>query len=198
VAPLDVTATLKKQRDEKFKALLAEFQQKNGHAASPTEEVEVGRAADLAQAKSMVRSAESFYVSLGMPKLPESFWDKAQFIQPRDRDVVCHASAWPMTLDGDDERIKMCIKPDQDSLETIYHELGHIYYYMSYKTLPALFQNGANDGFHEAIGDTIVLSMTPQYLNSVGLVDKPTVSHEARSTRRCTARCRASPSCPSA
>jgi peptidyl-dipeptidase A len=179
VAAMDVTPTLQKQREEKYQALIAEFNQKNGHAPSPAEAVEVGRAADLAQAKAMVKSAESFYVSLGMPKLPDSFWDKAQFIQPRDRDVVCHASAWPMTLDGDDERIKMCIKPDADSLETIYHELGHIYYYMSYKSLPALFQNGANDGFHEAIGDTIVLSMTPDYLNSVGLVDKPTVSHEA-------------------
>jgi peptidyl-dipeptidase A len=127
----------------------------------------------------MVKSAEDFYASLGMPRLPESFWNKAQFIQPRDRDVVCHASAWPMTLDGDDVRIKMCIKPDAESLETIYHELGHSYYYLSYKQLPALFQNGANDGFHEAIGDTIVLSMTPDYLNSIGLVDTPTVSHEA-------------------
>jgi peptidyl-dipeptidase A len=179
VPALDVTPTLKRQRDDKYKSLLAEFEKKNGHAAEAADAIEIGRAADLAQAKAMVKSAEDFYVSLGMPRLPASFWDKAQFIQPRDRDVVCHASAWPMTLDGDDERIKMCIKPDADSLETIYHELGHIYYYLSYHKLPALFQNGANDGFHEAIGDTIVLSMTPNYLNSIGLVDKPTVSHEA-------------------
>jgi peptidyl-dipeptidase A len=179
VAKLDVTATLQKQRDEKYTALLADFVKANSRQPNPAEGVEVGRAADLAQAKAMVKSAENFYVSLGMPKLPDKFWDKAQFVQPRDRDVVCHASAWPMTMDGDDVRIKMCIKPDQDSLETIYHELGHIYYYLSYHQLPALFQNGANDGFHEAIGDTIVLSMTPDYLNSIGLVDKPTVSQEA-------------------
>ncbi len=179
VAKLDVSATLHKQRDEKYQRLLADFAKANGHTATAAEAIEVGRAADLAQAKAMVRSAEAFYVSLGMPKLPDKFWDKAQFVQPRDRDVVCHASAWPMTMDGDDVRIKMCIKPDQESLETIYHELGHIYYYLAYKGTPALFQNGANDGFHEAIGDTIVLSMTPDYLNSIGLVDKPTVSHEA-------------------
>ncbi len=179
VAKLDVSATLKKQRDGKYAALLADFTKTNGRQPDAAEGVDVARAADLAQAKDMVRSAETFYVSLGMPKLPEKFWDKAQFIQPRDRDVVCHASAWPMTMDGDDVRIKMCIKPDQDSLETIYHELGHIYYYLGYFKLPALFQNGANDGFHEAIGDTIVLSMTPNYLNSIGLVDKPTVSQEA-------------------
>ncbi|MFT3805625.1 M2 family metallopeptidase [Arenimonas sp.] len=179
VPALDVTPKLKRQRDDKYKQELAGFVSKNGRVPSAAEEVEIGRAADLAQAKAMVRSAEDFYVSLGMPRLPESFWDKAQFVQPRDRDVVCHASAWPMTMDGDDVRIKMCIKPDQDSLETIYHELGHIYYYLAYHKEPALFQNGANDGFHEAIGDTIVLSMTPDYLNSIGLVDKPTVSNEA-------------------
>jgi peptidyl-dipeptidase A len=178
VPKLDNTAALQKQRDAKYANLLAEFTKANGHAPSPAESVEVGRAADLAQAKAMVKEAENFYVSLGMPKLPESFWDKAQFIKPRDRDVVCHASAWPMTMDGE-VRIKMCIKPDEDSYTTIYHELGHVYYYLSYKGAPALFQSGANDGFHEAIGDTIVLSMTPQYLNSLGLVDKPTVSDEA-------------------
>ena len=179
VAKLDVTATLKKQRDAKYASARADWEKANGKQPTTAEDIEIGRVADLAQAKAMVKSAEDFYVSLGMQKLPAKFWDKAQFVQPRDRDVVCHASAWPMTMDGDDVRIKMCIKPDQDSLQTIYHELGHIYYYLNYRTLPALFQNGANDGFHEAIGDTIVLSMTPDYLNSIGLVDKPTVSHEA-------------------
>ena len=179
VAAMDITPALHRQREDKYKAELTAFVSKNGRVPNASETVEVSRAADLAQAKAMVKSAEDFYVSLGMPRLPESFWDKAQFIQPRDRDVVCHASAWPMTMDGDDVRIKMCIKPDADSLETIYHELGHIYYYLSYHKQPALFQNGANDGFHEAIGDTIVLSMTPEYLNSIGLADKPAVSDEA-------------------
>ena len=179
VPKLDITKALQAQREAKLAALLADFQKTNSRDPSADERIEVSRAADLAQAKAMVKEAEGFYVSLGMPKLPGKFWDKAQFTQPRDRDVVCHASAWPMTMDGDDVRIKMCIKPDEDSYETIYHELGHIYYYLAYKDLPAIFQNGANDGFHEAIGDTIVLSMTPDYLNAMGLVDKPVVSQEA-------------------
>ena len=133
------------------------------------QQVEIGRQADLANAKQMATLAEDFYVSLGMPKLPASFWTNTQFIQPRDREVVCHASAWDMNYQGD-VRIKMCIAPTEDELTTIYHELGHVYYYLAYNDLPPLFQSGAHDGFHEAIGDTIVLSMTPKYLASVGLV----------------------------
>ena len=64
-------------------------------------------------------------------------------------------------------------------MTTIYHELGHVYYYMAYNHLPPLFQSGAHDGFHEAIGDTVVLSLTPKYLNSIGLIGEPKVSQEA-------------------
>ncbi|HET9483399.1 MAG TPA: M2 family metallopeptidase, partial [Xanthomonadales bacterium] len=128
--------------------------------------------------KKMVELAQDFYVSLGMPKLPDSFWQRSMLKQPRDRDVVCHASAWPMDLKSD-VRIKMCIKQDAESLSTIYHELGHVYYYMAYQPLPVLFQGGAHDGFHEAIGDTVVLSLTPKYLNTLKLVGTPTVSEEA-------------------
>jgi peptidyl-dipeptidase A len=117
----------------------------------------------------MVRSAESFYVSLGMPRLPDTFWERSQFSKPRDRDVVCHASAWGLD-GGNDLRIKMCIKQTYDELRVIYHELGHNYYQGAYKDQPPLFQNDPNDGFHEAIGDTVVLSMTPGYLAEVGLV----------------------------
>jgi len=117
----------------------------------------------------MVRSAESFYVSLGMPRLPDTFWERSQFSKPRDRDVVCHASAWGLD-GGNDLRIKMCIKQTYDELRVIYHELGHNYYQGAYKNQPPLFQGGAHDGFHEAIGDTVVLSMTPGYLAEVGLV----------------------------
>lgn len=120
--------------------------------------------------KAMTRRAEDFYTSLGMPALPDSFYEKSQFTQPRDRDVVCHASAWDMDLSGD-VRIKMCIKPTEEEFTTIYHELGHIYYYLAYNNLPPLFQEGAHDGFHEAIGDTVVLSLTPQYLSEIGLVE---------------------------
>lgn len=126
----------------------------------------------------MVRRAEDFYTSLGMPKLPESFWTKSQFTKPQDREVVCHASAWDIDYRGD-VRIKMCIKPNATDFSVIYHELGHIYYYLAYNHLPPLFQSGAHDGFHEAIGDTIVLAMTPGYLNSIGLIKSAETSKKA-------------------
>ncbi len=117
----------------------------------------------------MTRSAESFYVSLGMPRLPDTFWERSQFTKPRDREVVCHASAWGLD-GGNDLRIKMCINQTYDDLRVIYHELGHNYYQGAYKEQPPLFQGGAHGGFHEAIGDTVTLSMTPGYLAEVGLV----------------------------
>lgn len=116
----------------------------------------------------MTRSAESFYVSLGFPPLPDSFWQRSLLAQPRDRDVQCHASAWNMDGKGD-VRIKQCIEATQEELMTVYHELGHVFYYLSYRDQPNLFQSGANDGFHEAIGDTVNLSMTPAYLHRIGL-----------------------------
>ncbi len=90
-------------------------------------------------------------------------------VKPRDREVVCHASAWDVTYDND-VRIKMCIQVDEDNLITVHHELGHIYYYQYYHMLPALFQQGANDGFHEAIGDAVALSVNPTYLNKIGIL----------------------------
>lgn len=129
-------------------------------------------------AEKMVRKSEDFYTSLGMPALPASFYERSQLLKPRDRDVVCHASAWDMNYVGD-VRIKMCIEPTEEEFTTIYHELGHIYYYLAYNDLPPLFQSGAHDGFHEAIGDTIVLAMTPDYMASIGLVDTPQTSNEA-------------------
>ncbi len=117
----------------------------------------------------MVELSEEFFTSIGLPELPETFWELSMLTKPRDRDVVCHASAWPM--DGkDDVRIKMCIQPNEVELTTIYHELGHIYYFLAQKDQPPLFKNGAHDGFHEAIGDTITLAMTPEYMQSIGLV----------------------------
>ena len=126
----------------------------------------------------MVRSAEDFYVSLGFDRLPDSFWERSQFVAPRDRDVVCHASAW--NLDGDDDlRIKMCIKQTYDELRVIYHELGHNYYQRAYNQQPMLFRDGANGGFHEAIGDAVTLSMTPEYLAEVGLLPSAEQSQQA-------------------
>jgi peptidyl-dipeptidase A len=123
----------------------------------------------------MARSAESFYVSLGFPKLPVGFWEHSMLTRPRDREVVCYASAWNMDTHGD-VRIKACIQPTGEDLYTVYHELGHVYYYLSYLDQPFLFQDGAHDGFHEAIGDTINLSMTDAYLADVGLLPKGTRS----------------------
>lgn len=121
--------------------------------------------------KAMVRIGESFFTSLGMDKLPETFWERSLFKKPTDRDVVCHASAWDVSY-SNDLRIKMCIEPKEEDLITIHHELGHNYYYQQYYKLPMLFQQGANDGFHEGIGDTLALSVTPAYLKSIGLLDK--------------------------
>jgi peptidyl-dipeptidase A len=126
----------------------------------------------------MVRSAENFYVSLGMPRLPDTFWERSQFTKPQDREVVCHASAWGLD-GGNDLRIKMCINQTYDELRVIYHELGHNYYQGAYKNQPPVFQGGAHGGFHEAIGDTVVLSMTPGYLAEVGLVGETEKNQQA-------------------
>jgi peptidyl-dipeptidase A len=118
----------------------------------------------------MVRMGERFYTSLGFDSLPASFWERSLFVRPRDRDVVCHASAWYID-DPTDLRVKMCIEPTADAFRTIHHELGHDFYFRSYKNQPFLYQGGANDGFHEAIGDAIALSVTPRYLQTIGLFD---------------------------
>jgi peptidyl-dipeptidase A len=127
----------------------------------------------------MTRSAESFYTSLGFQQLPKTFWDRSMLVRPKDREVVCHASAWNMDPDVNDVRIKMCMTPSEEDLFTVYHELGHVYYYLSYNTLPNLFRSGANDGFHEAIGDTVNLSVTPGYLAKIGLINAVKPSQEA-------------------
>lgn len=126
----------------------------------------------------MTKLAESFFVSLGMPSLPATFWERSMLTQPEGREVVCHASAWDPTYSGD-VRIKMCTKVNQEDLITLHHELGHDYYFLYYYKLPMLFQNGANDGFHEAIGDTIALSITPTYLKQVGLLDQVVANPQA-------------------
>jgi peptidyl-dipeptidase A len=118
----------------------------------------------------MTRSAETFYTSIGFMSLPETFWQRSMLVRPRDREVVCHASAWDMDPAKNDVRIKVCLNPTEEDLFTVYHELGHVYYYLHYNTLPNLFRNGANDGFHEAIGDTVNLSVTPGYLAKIGLI----------------------------
>jgi peptidyl-dipeptidase A len=126
----------------------------------------------------MVRLAESFYVSLGMDRLPDTFWTRSQFTKPQDREVVCHASAWGLE-GGNDLRIKMCINQSYEDLRVIYHELGHNYYQGAYKDQPPLFQDSAHSGFTEAVGDTVTLSMTPGYLKEIGLVSSAKISNKA-------------------
>ncbi|OYW47413.1 MAG: peptidyl-dipeptidase [Novosphingobium sp. 12-63-9] len=130
----------------------------------------------------MVKAGEGFYTSLGLATLPESFWKRSQITKPRDREVICHASAWDLD-NKDDLRIKMCTKVNGDDFVTIHHELGHNYYQRAYNGQPSrYYMEGANDGFHEAIGDTMALSITPQYLVQIGLLDPAKVPSADKDT----------------
>jgi peptidyl-dipeptidase A len=122
----------------------------------------------------MVKIGEGFFSSLGFEPLPKTFYERSQFLKPRDREVQCHASAWDLD-NKDDLRIKMCIKVNTGDFVTIHHELGHNYYQRAYNDKSYLYLNGANDGFHEAIGDAVALSITPEYLVQIGLLDRAKV-----------------------
>ena len=119
----------------------------------------------------MVRYGEGFFTSLGFAPLPQTFWQRSMFVKPKDREVVCHASAWDIDY-VDDLRLKMCIDITGEDFVTVHHELGHNFYQRAYDHQPPLFRDSANDGFHEAIGDTIALSVTPEYLVKLGFLDK--------------------------
>ena len=121
--------------------------------------------------KQMVRYGEGFFTSLGFDQLPSTFWERSLFVKPADHDVVCHASAWDIDYEKD-VRLKMCININEEDFSTVHHELGHNYYQMAYDKQPFLFRDSANDAFHEAIGDTIALSVTPPYLKQLGLIEK--------------------------
>jgi peptidyl-dipeptidase A len=120
-------------------------------------------------APGMVKDAENFFTSMGFAPLPQTFWERSLFTKPADRDVVCHASAWDID-NKDDLRIKVCLQTRDVDFVVVHHELGHNFYQRAYKNQPFLFENGANDGFHEAIGDSIALAITPDYLHQVGLL----------------------------
>jgi peptidyl-dipeptidase A len=138
-----------------------------------------GRGYDLTQIlkarntdpKQMVRYGESFFTSLGFEQLPPTFWERSMLTKPLDHDAVCHASAWDIDFEKD-VRLKMCIQINEEDFTTVHHELGHNYYQMAYSGQPFLFRDSANDAFHEAIGDTIALSVTPAYLKQIGLIDR--------------------------
>jgi len=122
--------------------------------------------------KEMVEYAEDFFLSIGFEPLPSTFWERSLLVKPRDRSVVCHASAWNLDPANNDLRIKMCIEKNEEDFVTIHHELGHIFYYQAYNHLPTLFQGGANDGFHEAFGDLLTLSITPDYLSKIDFISE--------------------------
>ena len=128
----------------------------------------------------MVEYAEDFFLSIGFEPLPDTFWERSLFVKPSDRSVVCHASAWNLDPANNDLRIKMCIQKNEEDFITIHHELGHIFYYQAYNHLPYLFQGGANDGFHEAFGDLLTLSITPDYLMNIDFIseDEATIAKE--------------------
>ena len=172
---LDVSSALKALRNAELAKLKAAFKGR----PTPKDVAELEHQADLNFSAQMAKIAEDFYTSIGFPALPPTFYTKSLLTQPRDRDVVCHASAWDMNMSGD-VRIKMCIEPDEEQLRTIHHEQGHIYYFLMYNAQPPLFQQGAHDGFHEAIGDTITLSLTPDHLKKIGLVKN--VVHDPKAT----------------
>jgi peptidyl-dipeptidase A len=147
-------------------------------------------------ARGMARAAENFYTSLGFAPLPPTFWTRSLFVKPKDREVVCHASAWDVD-NKDDLRIKMCIEVTAEDFVTLHHELGHNFYQRAYQGQSYLHQNGANDGFHEAVGDAVALAITPEYLRQVGLLTEvpgPEGDIPPSSARRWTR----SPFCPSA
>ena len=127
--------------------------------------------AEKVEEREMVRSGERFFLSLGFEPLPKTFWERSLFTKPADRDVVCHASAWDVDADLD-LRLKMCIQITGEDFSTIHHELGHNFYQRAYRHQPPLFRDSANDGFHEAVGDTIALSVTPEYLKQIGMLEK--------------------------
>ena len=129
----------------------------------------------------MVRQGEAFYSSLGFAALPATFWARSQIVKPADREVICHASAWDVD-NRDDIRIKMCTKVNGDDFVTIHHELGHNYYQRAYQNQSYLYRNGANDGFHEAIGDFVALSITPDYLVQIGLLNRSQVPSADKDT----------------
>ncbi|HSJ15920.1 MAG TPA: M2 family metallopeptidase [Longimicrobiales bacterium] len=140
-------------------------------AADPGYDLTERLVAKGVDAREMVRYGERFFSSLGLAPLPATFWERSLFTKPADREVVCHASAWDIDA-VDDLRIKMCININAEDFQTVHHELGHNYYQRAYNQQPFFYRNSANDGFHEALGDAVALSITPEYLRQVGLIDR--------------------------
>ena len=165
VRMIDLEGALKKQIVEQHPDAALAF----STSADPSSDA--AHAAAVVAGKAMAAYAERFYTSIGLDPLPATFWERSQFVRPRDRDAVCHPSAWYGFSDPTDLRIKMCIKVGADDFTTVHHEEGHLMYGRAYVRQPYLFRAGADDGFHEAIGDSVALAVTPPYLEQIGLID---------------------------
>lgn len=123
-------------------------------------------------AQKMFQTSDDFYTSLGLPTNVASFTGESVITKPNDRVIQCHASAWDF-CDGTDFRIKMCTNINMEDFITIHHEMGHIQYYIQYRDLPLALRSGANPAFHEAVGDTMALSVaTPQHLIKVKRIEQ--------------------------
>ncbi len=124
----------------------------------------------------IVKEGEKLYTSLGFPALPQTFWQKSSLYPYRADSSVKknnHASAWHMDLNND-VRSLMSVEANSEWFETANHELGHIYYYLTYtnKEVPPLLRGGANRAYHEAIGTMMGLAaMQKPYLAGRGLID---------------------------
>ena len=109
--------------------------------------------------KTMFKKAEQFFESIGLDKMPKSFWSESMLVKPTDgRKVVCHGSAWDFA-NRKDFRIKMCTSVNQEDFVTVNHEMGHIQYFLQYNKFSYLFRDGANPGFHEAVADILSLAV---------------------------------------
>ncbi|XP_057277957.1 angiotensin-converting enzyme [Pezoporus wallicus] len=130
--------------------------------------------------KRMFEESDRFFTSLGLIPMPQEFWDKSMIEKPADgREVVCHASAWDF-YNRKDFRIKQCTVVNMDDLITVHHEMGHVQYFLQYMDQPISFRDGANPGFHEAVGDVMALSVsTPKHLHSINLLDQVTDNIES-------------------
>src|SRR5690606_13253651 len=163
---LDITGAL----EARYQQIHAQKIAQASGPRSPAALADLEQEARDASARQMTKRAEDFYTSLGMPKLPDSYWQNTQFIKPRDRDVVCHASAWDFDMKGD-VRTTVRIRPNEEDVTPTSHERGHAYYCLACNDVPPLFQTAARAGFHEAIGDPLVLAMAPQHRQSIGLAN---------------------------
>ncbi len=119
--------------------------------------------------EALAHYADRFWTSTGLPAMPASFWTRSLFDKPSDRTVACSGSA-AIVGDPTDVRLKMCVGNNALDFSTVHHEVGHAVYALAYQEQPYLFRGAANDAFHEAVADLGALSITPAYLQAIGII----------------------------